>query len=177
MRIIFKKHPSTPIFSNDSWLEALQAAKDLFPRELTSSDYSPSEDVFISTEKLRSRLVQEGVGETVIKECESIMLSEVSELQNKLKALQHKHIMLLDTLRQLEVLFTLSFIIFIRCNSKFEYLQAWEQHTLTFQDFMRMKLGISYLIFGLFYVFHLEFGSRMLFVFVDVMLVTMQQSQ
>lgn len=40
-----------------------------------------------------------------------------------------------------------------------------------------MKLGISYLIFGLFYVFHLEFGSRMLFVFVDVMLVTMQQSQ
>jgi hypothetical protein len=68
--------------------------------------------------------VQEGVGETVIKECESIMLSEVSELQNKLKALQHKHIMVLDTLRQLEVLFTLSFIIFIRCNSKFEYLQA-----------------------------------------------------
>ncbi|KAL9401203.1 hypothetical protein Peur_005052 [Populus x canadensis] len=85
-----------------AWLEARQAAKDLFPRELTSSDYSPSEDVFISTEKLRSRLVQEGVGETVIKECESIMLSEVSELQNKLKALQHKHIMLLDTLRQLE---------------------------------------------------------------------------
>ncbi|KAL3582702.1 hypothetical protein D5086_017034 [Populus alba] len=85
-----------------AWLEALQSAKDLFPREFTSSDFSPSEDVFISTEKLRSRLVQEGVGETVIKECESIMLSEVSELQNKLKALQHKHIMLLDTMRQLE---------------------------------------------------------------------------
>lgn len=85
-----------------AWVEALQAAKDLFPRALTSSDFSPSEDVVISTEKLRSRLVQEGVGETVVKDCESIMLSELSEMQNKLKALQHKHITLLDTLRQLE---------------------------------------------------------------------------
>ncbi|CAK7332467.1 unnamed protein product [Dovyalis caffra] len=85
-----------------AWLEALQAAKDLFPRVLTSSDFLPSEDVVISTEKLRSRLVQEGAGETVIKDCESIMLSELSGMQNQLKALQHKHIMLLDTLRQLE---------------------------------------------------------------------------
>lgn len=85
-----------------AWVEALQAAKDLFPRALTSGDFSPSEDVVISTEKLRSRLVQEGVGETVVKDCESIMLSELSEMQNRLKALQHKHITLLDTLRQLE---------------------------------------------------------------------------
>lgn len=86
-----------------AWIEALQAAKDLFPRVLTSSDFAPSEDIVVSTEKLRLRLVQEGVGEVVIKDCESIMLSELSELQNQFKALQRKHIILLDTLRQLEV--------------------------------------------------------------------------
>ncbi|XP_050205251.1 oxysterol-binding protein-related protein 1D [Mercurialis annua] len=85
-----------------AWLESLQAAKDLFPRLLSSNDFSPYEDVVVSTEKLRLRLLQEGIGEPVIKNCESIMLSEVSELQNQLKALQRKHIILLDTLRQLE---------------------------------------------------------------------------
>ncbi|KAM5574494.1 hypothetical protein ABKV19_013774 [Rosa sericea] len=85
-----------------AWIEALLAAKDLFPRVLSSNDLVPSEDIVVSTEKLRLRLAQEGVGEPVIKDCESIMLLEVSELQNQLKALQSKHVMLLDTLRQLE---------------------------------------------------------------------------
>ncbi|KAH9772891.1 Oxysterol-binding protein-related protein 1D [Citrus sinensis] len=84
------------------WIDALQAAKDLFPRLLTSTDFSPSEDVVVSTERLRLRLLQEGVGDSVIKDCESIMLSEHSDLQNQLNALQRKHIMLLGTLRQLE---------------------------------------------------------------------------
>ncbi|ONI30259.1 hypothetical protein PRUPE_1G240400 [Prunus persica] len=85
-----------------AWIEALLGAKDLFPRVLTSHDLVPSEDIVVSTEKLRLRLAQEGVGEPVIKDCESIMLLEVSELQNQLKTLQSKHVMLLDTLRQLE---------------------------------------------------------------------------
>ncbi|PRQ19906.1 putative oxysterol-binding protein [Rosa chinensis] len=85
-----------------AWIEALLAAKDLFPRVLSSNDLVPSEDIVVSTEKLRLRLAHEGVGEPVIKDCESIMLLEVSELQNQLKALQSKHVMLLDTLRQLE---------------------------------------------------------------------------
>ncbi|KAF5746527.1 oxysterol-binding protein-related protein 1D [Tripterygium wilfordii] len=85
-----------------SWIEALRAAKDLFPRGLSSSDFLPAEDVFITTEKLRLRLLQEGIGEGVIKDCENIMLSEVSELQNKLKDLHCKHIMLFEKLRQLE---------------------------------------------------------------------------
>ncbi|XVE92280.1 hypothetical protein REPUB_Repub01dG0083200 [Reevesia pubescens] len=85
-----------------AWIEALLAAKDLFPRVLSNNDFQPSEDVVISTEKLRSRLLQEGIGEAVIKDCESIMLSELSEMQNHLKALQRKHIKLVDTLRQLE---------------------------------------------------------------------------
>ncbi|XP_010248737.1 PREDICTED: oxysterol-binding protein-related protein 1D isoform X1 [Nelumbo nucifera] len=85
-----------------AWVEALLSAKDLFPRMLSSSDFAPMDDIVISTDKLRSRLQQEGLSEVVIKDCESIMLLEVSELQNQLKALQRKHIVLLDTLRQLE---------------------------------------------------------------------------
>ncbi|PON42319.1 Oxysterol-binding protein [Parasponia andersonii] len=84
------------------WIEALLASKDLFPRVWTSSDFAPSEDVVVSTEKLRLRLLQEGIGEAVIKDCESIMLLETSELKNQLKTLRHKHVLLLDTLRQLE---------------------------------------------------------------------------
>lgn len=86
------------------WIEALQSAKDLFPRALTSNDLATSEDIVVSTEKLRSRLSQEGISDTIINDCESIVLSEVSYLQGKLKFLQQKHIMLLDTLKQLEVL-------------------------------------------------------------------------
>ncbi|KAG5093346.1 hypothetical protein JHK84_048934 [Glycine max] len=84
------------------WIEALQSVKDLFPRALTSSDLATSEDIVVSTEKLRLRLSQEGISETIINDCESIMLSDVSYLQSKLKFLQQKHVMLLDTLKQLE---------------------------------------------------------------------------
>ena len=108
-----------------AWIEALQAAKDLCPRVLTSCDFAPSEDIVVSTEKLRLRLLQEGVGEVVIKDCESIMLSELSELQNQLKALQRKHIILLDTLRQLEVSDFSSFLfILVPCACK----QTWMCH-------------------------------------------------
>ncbi|KFK43589.1 hypothetical protein AALP_AA1G145900 [Arabis alpina] len=84
-----------------AWVEALQVAKDLFPR-VASGDILPLEDAVVSTEKLRERLMQEGIGETVVKDCETIMLSEVSVLQNRLKVLTNKHVILLDTLRQLE---------------------------------------------------------------------------
>ncbi|XP_010458762.1 PREDICTED: oxysterol-binding protein-related protein 1D [Camelina sativa] len=84
-----------------AWVEALQVAKDLFPR-VPSGDILPSEDAVVSTEKLREKLLQEGIGEAIVKDCEAIMLSEVSVLQNRLKVLSHKHIILLDTLRQLE---------------------------------------------------------------------------
>ncbi|KAF6176973.1 hypothetical protein GIB67_027773 [Kingdonia uniflora] len=85
-----------------AWIEALLAAKDLFPRNLTSNDFGLSEDIIVSTEKLRSRLQQENLSEVVIGDCESIVLSELSELQNQLKALRCRHIALLDKLRQLE---------------------------------------------------------------------------
>lgn len=85
-----------------AWIEALGAAKDLFPRVLTSSDFAPSENFIASTEKLRSRLSQEGLAEVVIEDCESIMLSEFSELQSQLDSLRRKHSILLNTLSRLE---------------------------------------------------------------------------
>ncbi|KAK9050909.1 hypothetical protein SSX86_027534 [Deinandra increscens subsp. villosa] len=84
-----------------AWIESLLAAKDKFPR-ISIGDLAPSVEMVISTEKLRSRLSQEGITDEIIKDCESIMLSEVTPLQKQMKALQHKHIALLDTLRQLE---------------------------------------------------------------------------
>jgi len=61
----------------------------------------------LSTEKLRVRLLQEGLGETVVKECESIMMSELLELHNQIKSQQQQHSILIDRLRQLEVVFYL----------------------------------------------------------------------
>ncbi|KAL3636425.1 Oxysterol-binding protein-related protein 1D [Castilleja foliolosa] len=85
-----------------SWIEALMVAKDKFPRLLTSNELAPSEEIVVSTEKLRSRLTQEGINETVVKDCESIMLGEIGLLQDRMKNLQLKHVLLLDTLRRLE---------------------------------------------------------------------------
>ncbi|CAA0818378.1 Oxysterol-binding protein-related protein 1D [Striga hermonthica] len=84
------------------WIEALMVAKDKFPRLLTSNELALSEEIVVSTEKLRSRLTQEGISETVVKDCESIMLGEIALIQDQLKNLQIKHVLLLDTLRRLE---------------------------------------------------------------------------
>nr|GMC96859.1 oxysterol-binding protein-related protein 2A-like isoform X1 [Ipomoea batatas]GMD75049.1 oxysterol-binding protein-related protein 2A-like isoform X1 [Ipomoea batatas]GMD79861.1 oxysterol-binding protein-related protein 2A-like isoform X1 [Ipomoea batatas]GMD82508.1 oxysterol-binding protein-related protein 2A-like isoform X1 [Ipomoea batatas] len=59
-------------------------------------------DISISTEKLKSRLIDEGISEGLIKDCEKIMLSEFSEVQAQLKVLSEERSSLLDTLRQLE---------------------------------------------------------------------------
>lgn len=105
------------------WIESLLAAKDKFPR-LSVGDLAPSEEMVISTEKLRSRLSQEGITEEIIKDCESIMLGELTTLQNQMKTLQLKHVVLLDTLRQLEVQIR---ILFSHCKSPKEF----ELHFLT----------------------------------------------
>ncbi|CAA0833140.1 Oxysterol-binding protein-related protein 1D [Striga hermonthica] len=77
-------------------------AKDNFPRLLTSNELAPSEEIVVSTEKLRTRLTEEGISETVVKDCESIMLGEIALIQDQMKKLQIKHVLLLDTLRRLE---------------------------------------------------------------------------
>ncbi|XP_042415616.1 oxysterol-binding protein-related protein 1D-like [Zingiber officinale] len=85
-----------------AWIDALLSAKEHFARSLEINEPESSVEVTVSTEKLRAKLMQEGLNELAVKECESIMLSEVSELQDRFKFLQQKHLILLDTLRQLE---------------------------------------------------------------------------
>jgi hypothetical protein len=97
----------------NAWIQALQAAKDRFPRSLTSNDFSPMSDVLLSTEKLRVRLLQEGLNETVVKECESIMMTELLELHNQMKSQQQQYSILIDRLRQLEVAFRFLFSLLV----------------------------------------------------------------
>ncbi|KAM1763836.1 hypothetical protein COP1_003069 [Malus domestica] len=86
--------------SDDKRLSIFTGTKTLHLRCVTREDRATWIEALL--EKLRLRLAQEGIGEPVIKDCESIMLSEVSELQNQMKGLQRKHVMLLESLRQLE---------------------------------------------------------------------------
>ncbi|KAG8389712.1 hypothetical protein BUALT_Bualt01G0007200 [Buddleja alternifolia] len=85
-----------------AWMEALQAVKDMFPRMSNSELMAPVDNVVVSTEKLRQRLLEEGVSEAVIQESEQIMKNEFASLQNQLMLLKQKHWLLMDTLRQLE---------------------------------------------------------------------------
>jgi hypothetical protein len=88
----------------NAWIDALLAAKDQFPRSLTISDLGPA-DIMLSFEKLRARLLQEGLSEAVVRECESIIMSELLELHKQIKSQQQQHSILIDRLRQLEVIF------------------------------------------------------------------------
>lgn len=87
------------------WMEALQAVKEMFPR-ISNSDYFVPMDneVAVSTEKLRQRLLDEGVSEDAIQESEDIMRDEFSGLHKHLVVLKQRQLLLIDTLRQLEVL-------------------------------------------------------------------------
>eukprot|EP00267_Zea_mays_P021299 XP_008645098.1 uncharacterized protein LOC100383477 isoform X2 [Zea mays] len=86
----------------NAWIDALLAAKDQFPRSQTSNDVGSMADIMLSSEKLRARLLQEGLCEAVVRECESIMMSELLELHNHIKSQQQQHSILIDRLRQLE---------------------------------------------------------------------------
>lgn len=104
----------------NAWIDALLAAKDQFPRSLTSNDLGPMADIMLSSEKLRARLLQEGLSEAVIRECESIMMSELLELHKQIKSQQQQHSILIDRLRQLEVIF-LS-LVWLLNNIRFYFL-------------------------------------------------------
>ncbi|XP_020085044.1 oxysterol-binding protein-related protein 1C-like, partial [Ananas comosus] len=85
-----------------SWMEALQAVKEMFPRMSNSELMAPVDAAAVSTERLRQRLLQEGVSESALQDCEQIMRSEFAALQNQLMVLKQKQALLLETLRQLE---------------------------------------------------------------------------
>ncbi|KAG0584784.1 hypothetical protein KC19_3G234000 [Ceratodon purpureus] len=85
------------------WYTVLKAAKDLFPR---NSHYiglvTPSEEITISTDKLRQKLVECGLSEEKVKECEDVMLAEFSDVKEQLRVMQQRRISLLERLRLLE---------------------------------------------------------------------------
>ncbi|KAK9270071.1 hypothetical protein L1049_025644 [Liquidambar formosana] len=85
-----------------AWMEVLQAVKDMFPRMSNSELMAPVDNVVVSTEKLRQRLLEEGVSEAAIQDSEQIMRSEFTAMQTQLLLLKQKHWLLMDTLRQLE---------------------------------------------------------------------------
>ncbi|CAH9086190.1 unnamed protein product [Cuscuta europaea] len=86
-----------------AWIEALISTRNLLMLGPANDD-APllPRDISISTEKLKSRLVDEGMSEGLVKECEKIMLSEFSQVQAQLKVLSEERVSLLDTLRHLE---------------------------------------------------------------------------
>ena len=86
-----------------AWMEALQAVKDMFPRMSNSELMAPMDNMAVSTEKLKQRLMQEGVSESAIQDSQQIMRGEFAALQNQLVLLKQKQWLLIDTLRQLEV--------------------------------------------------------------------------
>lgn len=86
-----------------AWMDALQAVKDMFPRLSNSELMAPVDNVVVSTEKLRQRLLEESLSEAAIQDSEQIVRSEFAVLQSQLMVLKQKHWLLLDTLRQLEV--------------------------------------------------------------------------
>lgn len=86
-----------------AWIEALISTRNLFQlRPLNDNLNLLQNDVSISTERLKNRLLEEGIGDGLVKECEQIMLSEFSEIKGQLKSLCEERSNLLDTLRQLE---------------------------------------------------------------------------
>ena len=60
-------------------------------------------DLSLSTERLKKRLLKEGIDDQLVNDCEQIMRSEFSEIQGQVKVLCEERSNLLDTLRQLEV--------------------------------------------------------------------------
>lgn len=98
-------------------MQALVSTRSLFPlRSLNDTLSLVQTDFSISTERLKSRLLEEGTSENIVKDCEQIMLSEFSELQGQLKVLCEERSNLFDTLRQLEVTSSKPFVHFPKVN-------------------------------------------------------------
>ena len=93
-----------------AWMDALEAVKDMFPRVSNGELMAQVDTVVLSTEKLRQRLLEEGVREAVIQDSEQIMKSEFSALHNHLVVLKQKQLLLIDTMRLLEVCYIVSVV-------------------------------------------------------------------
>ncbi|XP_052209858.1 oxysterol-binding protein-related protein 2A isoform X2 [Diospyros lotus] len=85
-----------------AWIEALVSSRSLFAlRRVNSLSFVPN-DISLPTERIKKRLLEEGISEVLVKDCEQIILSEFSEVQKQFKVLCEERSNLLDTVRQLE---------------------------------------------------------------------------
>ncbi|CAL9188231.1 unnamed protein product [Musa hybrid cultivar] len=84
-----------------AWIEALVLASSVYSLRTLSERISfiPN-DITFSTERLRDRMLVEGLREDVIKDCEQIMLSEFSEYHRRLKIHYEKCLNFLGTVQQ-----------------------------------------------------------------------------
>lgn len=86
-----------------AWIQALVSTRSLFPlRPLNDSLSLVPNDLSISTERLKKRLLEEGMNENLVEDCEQIMLSEFSAIKGQFNVICEERSNLLDTLRQLE---------------------------------------------------------------------------
>ncbi|XP_074358862.1 oxysterol-binding protein-related protein 2A isoform X3 [Apium graveolens] len=85
------------------WIKALISTRSLFSLRPLNDNFSLIRDnISISTARLKKRLLEDGISETIVKDCEQIMLSEFSEIEGQVKVLCEERSNLLDTLRQFE---------------------------------------------------------------------------
>lgn len=86
-------------------MQALISTRSLFSLR-PQSDSTPllTRELSVSTERLKRRLLEEGVGDGLVNDCEQIMLSEFSGVRGQFQLLCEDRSNLLDTLRQLEVI-------------------------------------------------------------------------
>lgn len=99
-----------------AWIHALISTRSLFSlRPLNDNIPLLTRDISVSTERLKERLLEDGIDEGLVKDCEQIMLLEFSEIQGQYKVLFEERSNLLDTLRQLEVIFISSFLLLKSC--------------------------------------------------------------
>lgn len=88
-----------------AWIQALASNRSISPQTSLNYNLSPvPSDLSVSTDRLKKRLIEEGISETLVNDCEQIMLSEFSEIQGQLQVLCEERYNLLDTIRQLEVM-------------------------------------------------------------------------
>ncbi|KAL8503325.1 hypothetical protein ACS0TY_022167 [Phlomoides rotata] len=87
----------------EDWIQALVSTRSLFSLS-PQNDNTPllTRALSVSTDRLKRRLLEEGIGEGVVEDCEQIMLSEFSGVQGQFQLLCDERSNLLDTLRQLE---------------------------------------------------------------------------
>ncbi|CAH2071457.1 unnamed protein product [Thlaspi arvense] len=88
-----------------AWLHALASTRGILPLQSLSGDFSfvSPKDLSISTERLTKRLREEGINESLVKECEEIVDSEFSEVQEQIKLLHEERTKLLGALKELEM--------------------------------------------------------------------------